>query len=68
MKRFVATAGALAASVATPTLIVHSLRDPLVPYHGAEQLARVMPNAQLLPLAIPDHGTGLSRELSYNFV
>jgi pimeloyl-ACP methyl ester carboxylesterase len=53
----------LVPQVATPTLIVHSLRDPLAPYEGAERLARVMPNAELLPLTIQEHGTGLSRQL-----
>ena len=46
-----------------PTLIVHSTRDPMVPFEGAQQLASVMPNAELLPLSIEDHGTGLSGEL-----
>jgi pimeloyl-ACP methyl ester carboxylesterase len=53
----------LAARVRTPTLIVHSIRDPLVPYEGAQRLSKAMPNAELLPLTIPDHGTGLSKEL-----
>ncbi len=52
-----------AARVSTPTLIVHSVRDPMVPFEGAQKLASVMPNAELLPLTIEDHGTGLSREL-----
>lgn len=52
-----------ASEIGTPTLIVHSIRDPMVPYEGAQDLASVMPHAELLPLAIADHGTGLSREL-----
>jgi pimeloyl-ACP methyl ester carboxylesterase len=53
----------LARQVRTPTLIVHSRLDPLIPYAQSEHLARAMPNAELLALTIPDHGTGLSREL-----
>lgn len=52
-----------AAKVQAPTLIVHSVRDPMVPFEGAQKLASVIPNAELLPLTIEDHGTGLSREL-----
>lgn len=41
--------------VALPTLIIHGTADPLFPYDHAEALARLIPNAELLPLGGVGH-------------
>jgi pimeloyl-ACP methyl ester carboxylesterase len=53
----------MARTVKVPTLIVHSVRDPLVPFEIGKLLAKEMPNAELVPLTLPQHGLGLSEQL-----
>lgn len=45
----------LLANVTQPTLIMHYRQDPAIPFEGARQLARGLPNAELVTLDGPYH-------------
>lgn len=49
-----------AAKLKAPTLIFHAIQDPLASYELSEKLAAVVPNAELIPSTLPDHGCVLS--------
>lgn len=45
------------ARVLTPTLVIHGTADPLLPFTAGEEVARVMPKAELVPI------TGMGHQL-----